>query len=100
MKDKYCLNLAKTRHKSTNWFKCYSKNSTDTADLGSGQIAVKRDASALGGFLNKKSLLHHNGENLAQIDLLVQEIWQKQFCISSGQIAVKEGHDGLVRICL
>ena len=41
MKDKYCLNLVKIWHKSANWFKSYSKNSTDTADLGSGQIAVK-----------------------------------------------------------
>ena len=35
-----------------------------------------------------------------QIGLLVQKIWQKQFYIRSGQIAVKEGRDGLDMIRL
>ena len=50
MKDKYCLNLVKIWHKSVNWFKSYIKNSTDTADLGSGQIAVKEGRDDLARF--------------------------------------------------
>ena len=52
------------------------------------------------GFVYNRKNLHHIGENLAQIGLLVQEIWQKQFCLRSGQIAVKEGRDGNVRLRL
>ena len=52
------------------------------------------------GFVYNRKNLHHIGENLAQIGLLVQEIWQKQFCLLSGQIVVKEGRDGIVRLRL
>ena len=41
------------------------------------------------GSVYKRNNLYHIGENLAQIGQLVQDIWQKQFCLRSGQIAVK-----------
>ena len=52
------------------------------------------------GFIYNRKKLHHIGENLAQIGLLIQEIWQKQLCLRSGQIAVKEGRDGNVGLRL
>ena len=51
-------------------------------------------------FVYGRKNLHHIGENLAQIGPLAQEIWQKQYCLRSGQIAVKEGRDSLARLRL
>jgi len=53
------------------------------------------------GFINKRCLLHHIGENLAQ-----SVHWFKKYSqnsnltvnLRSGQIAVKEGHDGLAMV--
>ena len=53
------------------------------------------------GFVYNRKNLHNIGENSAQIGQLVQEILQKSIDsvdLGSGQITVKEGHDGLARI--
>ena len=96
MKDKYSLNLVKIRHKSASWFKSYSKNSTDTADLGSGQIAVKEGRNELAGFKIKITFASYwckFGKNwsIGSRDMV------KTVLLRSGQIAVKEERDVLVR---
>ena len=92
--EQICITLVKIWRISVYWFKRCGKKSIDTVDLGSEQIAFKEGRDALLDFVFKRRKLHQIGENLAQIGPLVQEIWQKQFCLRSGQIAVKEGRDG------
>ena len=61
--------MVKIWRKSVYWFKRYGKNSFAFAQ---DRSLLRRDATAMLGFVYNRKHLHHIGENLAQIGLLVQ----------------------------
>jgi len=95
IKDNFCIILVKIWRKLVNWFRRYSKINIVIGDLGSEQREVKRNTTALGAFKIKNNFCIIMLKIWCKSVYLVQEIWQKQFCICSGQIAVKEGRECL-----